>query len=92
MLDFDEPLSAHLLNAWAMVVHTSNAATEALIAGVPAFFDGPHLVTEGAAQQGIEGIERPALPDRLPALQRLAWAQWSMREITRGDPFAHLLQ
>ena len=91
VLDFGEPLAMQLRGAWAVVVYTSNAATEALIAGVPAFFDGPHLVTEGVAQQGIDGIERPALADRLPALRRLAWAQWSMREIARGDPFIHLL-
>ncbi len=92
VLDFRAPLSAHLRDAWAVVVYTSNAATEALLSGVPAFFDGPHLVTEGAAQPGVDHIECPALAGRLPALRRMAWAQWSMGEIARGDPFVHLMK
>jgi hypothetical protein len=73
------------------VVWTSNAATEALLAGVPVFSDGPHLVTEGAAERGLEHLERPTYPDRRPIFERLAWAQWSVRELEAGRPFQHLL-
>ena len=85
------PLERDLDDAWAMVVWGSNAATQALVEGVPVFFEGPALATAGAAERGIAGIEMPARPDRRAVFERLAWAQWSLAEIAAGDPFRHLL-
>ncbi len=84
ILDFREPLARHLKDCWAVVVWTSNVATEALLAGVPVFFCGPNIVTHCAAEQGLEGLERPAYPDRLLAFTRLAWSQYSLSEIESG--------
>jgi hypothetical protein len=86
------PLERDLADAWAVVVWSSNAATQALAAGVPAFFEGPRIVTEGAAERGIAGIETPALLARAPVFERLAWAQWSLDEVAAGLPFRHLLE
>lgn len=87
----EEPLRQHLVNCWAVVVYTSNAATEALIDGVPAFYDGPHIVTEGASIKGVEAVDHPRYRDRAPAFIKLSWAQWNLEEIRAGAPFARLL-
>lgn len=86
-----EPLERDLEGAWAVVVWGSNAATQALVAGIPVFFEGPAIITAGAAERGITGIEMPARPPRQPVFERLAWAQWRLDEIARGDPYRHLL-
>lgn len=86
------PLAEDLAEAWAVVVWASNCATEALASGVPVFYEAPHIITAGAAERGIAGIEQPNFPDRRPAFDRLAWAQWTMDEIAEGEPFSHLLR
>ena len=57
---------------------------------MPVFYEAPALICSGACERGIEAIEAPRRPDRLPALERLAWAQWSLAEIESGAPFARL--
>jgi len=84
-------LAEALMDVHAVVTWASSIAAQALVLGVPVFYEAPRIVCAGACNKGLEGIETPARPDRLPALERLAWAQWSMREIARGDPFRHLL-
>jgi len=91
VVDFTEPLAAHLKVCWAAVVFTSNAATEALLAGIPAFYCGPNIVTRGAAEAGLEKLESPSFPDRMPAFTRLAWSQFSMSEIGCGWAIKALL-
>ena len=84
------PLADDLRNCWAMVTWSSNAATEALIAGIPVHYCGPYIVTDGAAIRGIETIASPVLLDRRASFERMAWAQWSVKEIESGEPFEHL--
>lgn len=84
------PLDYDLLNCWAVVTWASNCATEALIAGIPVHYCGPFIATAGAATRGIESIENPPTVDRLATFQRLAWMQWSVDEITTGEPFERL--
>lgn len=91
VVDFGEPLAAHLKECWAVVVFTSNAATEALLAGVPAFYCGPTIVTHAAAVPGFETLENPSYPDRLPAFTRLSWSQYSVSEIDSGWAITTLL-
>ena len=85
------PLVEALKGAHAVVTWASSIAAQALVLGVPVFYEAPRIVCAGACNRGLEGIEAPTKPDRLPALERLAWAQWSVREITRGDAFRFLL-
>jgi len=83
----DEALAgAHGLVTWA-----GSVAVQALIQGVPVFYEAPNIVCAGACARGIQGIEAPAYPDRLPAMERLAWAQWTVSEIAGGGPFDWLL-
>ena len=76
----------------AVVVWGSSSAVQALVAGVPVFFEAPHIIVEDACERGIKNIDRPSTRDRLPAFEALAWAQWSLEEIAAGEPFRHLLQ
>ena len=84
------PLSRDLEGAWAAAVWTSGAGVQALVAGVPVFCDAPFWVCKAAASQGSP--DDPTLPDRLPALHRLAWAQWTVAEIESGEPFVRLFE
>ena len=84
------PLSADLEGAWAVVIWTSGAGIHALVAGVPVFCASRWWVCKLAASAGP--LDAPTLPDRLPALRRMAWAQWRLDEIQKGEPFARLLR
>jgi hypothetical protein len=85
------PLAEALQGVHAVVTWASSIAAQALVLGVPVFYEAPRIICASACNRGLEKIEMPAKPDRLPALERLAWAQWSVREIARGDPFRFLL-
>jgi hypothetical protein len=86
-----KPLIEDLVGAWAVVIWSSSVGCEALIEGIPVFCEAPWWVAKGAAIPSIKNIDNPDLPDRMPAFQRLAWAQWSVEEIESGEPFHHLL-
>lgn len=85
------PLASDLKGAWAVVIWSSSAGIEALIAGIPVFSQAPAWVMSAASSgSNIKDIESPVLPDRLFALRRMAWAQWHIEEIERGTPFQYL--
>lgn len=88
------PLAEDLKGARAVVVWSSSAGVDALIAGVPVFADAPWWICRGATVANIRNIETAVVdPERRSdAMHRLAWAQWHVDEIEQGDPFAHLLQ
>lgn len=86
-----KPLAADLANAWAVVIWASSAGCEALISGIPVYCEAPWWIARDAAITDLRSIEAPPLLDRLPAMQKLAWAQWSVDEIKRGEPFSYLL-
>lgn len=81
-----------LRNCHAVVTFSSAFAVKALLAGVPVFVEAPKFVLDGAVNRGLENIDNPILHDRLPALQRMAWAQWAVEEIKSGEAFRHLLR
>lgn len=93
------PLAQDLAQAWACVIWTSSAGVHALIAGVPVICEGPFWICKHAAftrlwaelddAQAADRWCSAALRQR--ALERLAWAQWHVDEIARGDCFRHLL-
>lgn len=83
---------ADLAGAWAAVTWGSSAAIKALVAGIPVFHELPSWIGAGAARLGLGEIEKPFLGDRLPMLERLAWAQWRIGEIERGEAFEWLLR
>lgn len=69
-------------------VWSSNAASWSVVAGIPVVQHGPNLMVGAMASSPGHPLYRG---DRLPELERLAWAQWDQTEIMAGHPFANLL-
>lgn len=84
------PLEDDLKGAWAAVTWGSGAAIKAIVAGVPVFHNMRNWIGAPAASTKVSDIENPFLGDRLPMLQRMAWAQWTLPEIESGEPFRAL--
>jgi len=79
-----------LANAKAVVTWSSGAALIALMAGIPVWRNAPWWIGAGAALPIGMGLLRND-EARLAMFRRLAWAQWTLEEIARGEAFAHLL-
>lgn len=79
-----KPLAEDLKGAWALVTHTSAAANEAIIHGIPAFTTGLCAATS-MSNHDLAHIERPKCPEG-----RESWAaavsahQWSLSELRMG--------
>lgn len=86
-----EPLEALLRDAFVCVVHTSNAATEALLEGVPVVYTGPTIALAACAGRGLHMVESPPRPDRAEAFDELANRQWHVEEIERGTAWLEIL-
>jgi hypothetical protein len=83
-------LSHDLANAWAVVTHTSNAAVDAAIAGIPVFTTHPCAASR-VAKSSLAEIERPLYADdRRDWAGALAANQWTMDEIRSGKAWRHL--
>ena len=78
-----------LAGAWAVVVWSSNVALHALAAGIPCYIEAPFHVVKGASASGT--VDEPIITERLPHFQRMAGAQWTLKEIECGEPFRLLL-
>lgn len=85
------PLEGDLRGAHACVIWASSAGVRSLVEGVPVIYTAPHWICAEAAGNRLEDIESPPMPDRVPAFERLASAQWSLDEIATGEPFRALL-
>lgn len=79
-------------DVWAICTWASAIAIESLLEGIPVFLGAPHSIVEAACNRDLTRIDAPAYPNRLPALLRMAWAQWSVAEIEDGTAFARLLE
>lgn len=79
------PLGADLHDCWALVTWTSNAAVEALCAGVPVFVTAA-CAAAAMASWDLAQIEAPARPESRDRWARvLAANQWTLDEIRAGD-------
>ena len=85
------PDSERFRGCHALITWNSSMACAALIAGIPVFAVGPHIICEGACDRGLYNLETPSLTGRLEVFERVAWGQWSLTEIERGDACDHLL-
>lgn len=83
-------LAEDLRGAWALVTHSSSAAVEALLAGVPVFCTG-RCAARWMGTGDLSLIETPPMPDR-----REEWAavlaenQWSEAEMRDGTAWRAL--
>jgi hypothetical protein len=79
-----KPFREALRDSWAVVTHQSNAAVEALLAGIPVFCTGA-CAAAGMGRSDPAMIEDPLLPD-----DRERWAavlaanQWTVSEMADG--------
>lgn len=84
-LGVTRPLEADLAQCWVLVTHASNAAVEALLAGVPVIATGDCAArTMGLADP--VSVEYPRYPDnREEWAAVLAANQWTLAEIAAGE-------
>lgn len=88
-------LEADLVGVREVITWHSAGALAALMAGVPVFYDFNRWIGATAAVPlRLRGYVPPLRDDasRLAMFRSLAWAQWRLEEIERGDAFAHLLE
>lgn len=86
-------LEADLEGASACVVWSSSSGVKALVLGYPVYYDAPYWICSDSAMQ-IKSAGEAALMDdrmRLKAMQKMAWAQWTVKEIESGEPFMRFL-
>ncbi len=81
------PLEKQLKGARALVTWSSSDAIGAVIAGVPTIVCAPATFLPGCVGRSIEDLKDPPTGDRLAALERLAWCQWTLAEVRAGTPF-----
>ena len=86
-----KPLADDLRDAWAVVIWASSAGVQALVAGIPVICESPYWICKSAGDT-LNRIEAPAMFGRTEALEKLAWAQWTLAEIESGAAFDHLLR
>ena len=84
--DFENSVSS----AWAVINWNSSPGVVAVINGVPAFV-GPDSLAAPVANLDLSHIEQPARPDRDSWLQKLAWTEWHLDEISDGTMMIHLV-
>ena len=82
------PLEADLEDAWCLVTHSSTAAVEAVIAGVPVFCE-PTCAAAPVGRTDLD-IENPVRPEREAWLAALAWRQFSRDEVSSGMAWTHV--
>lgn len=85
-------LADDLRNAWVCVIWSSGCGVEALIRGIPVIYQAQWWICKHAARPFLGDVNEPHTPLRLPSLSRMAFAQYSINEITSGLPFELLKQ
>lgn len=78
------PLADDLADAWCLVTYVSNAAVEALSAGVPAIVTGPCAARPLAATDLRAVLDPPRPSGRRRWAEVLAANQWTLDEISAG--------
>lgn len=74
------------LNSASVVINwNSNPAVLAAIKGVPVFV-GPSSLAAPVGNFDLSMIENPSMPDREQWINDLAYTEWSVDEISKGEP------
>jgi hypothetical protein len=86
------PLSEEIKDAWALVTHSSNAAVEAVVAGIPVFCTDQC----GSSAMGLSDLSKIESPrtdgDRESWVAVLAANQWRLAEMRDGKAWRDLNQ
>jgi hypothetical protein len=89
----ERPIHEDLEGAWAVVVFSSAAALDGLIAGVPCFTLAPFAASVRMGLSDLRQIEAPLYPDgRETFLSVLADHQWTLQEILKGVAWRSLCE
>ncbi len=81
-------LTEDLVDCWAAVSFSSNAAVEAVVAGIPVFAMSESNMAWPVAGHDLEQIEDPPQPDREKWAWQMAYAQYSPGEMMDGTVWA----
>jgi len=87
-----ETIERLLRNAHALVAYETNAATDAILNGIPAIVLG-NAIAKSMAEKSIANIENPYFPsdeDRYQWCCDLAYCQWSSKEYASGEAWDDL--
>lgn len=87
--DAASPIAKDLENCWALVTHSSNAAVDAVLAGIPAFVE-PSCPTAPLGNTDVRFIETPHLAHRQPWLASLSCQQFTKEELASGLAYNYL--
>lgn len=71
--------------AWCSVSHTTNAAIDGLIAGIPAIVKDPDSFLYHHTSNNLKDLRNPPLVDREQIFHSLANLQWSLQEMRDGS-------
>ena len=82
-------LSNDLKDSWAMVTICSTSGQEALLSGIPVFCE-PWAIYSEVANMDLRKLDSPEWKDTSDYFNRLAYAQWTILEISDGIPFEFL--
>lgn len=89
------PLEKDLEGAAGALIWSSSSGVKALAMGIPVCYAAPHWVCAPAAirfnDKECHAVFKRDDADRARAFHRMAWAQWTLGEITSGDAFDALL-
>lgn len=86
----EEPLSALLEHALAVVTINSNSGVDSMVRGVPVLaLDKGSMCWDICMKEFFE-LHNIHYPDRQQWLNELSWCQWFFEEISSGDAWEHL--
>jgi hypothetical protein len=92
LLEGGDGLYKDFRDAYAVVGFNSNALTESICEGIPTFSMCSSSMAWDCSNKDLKHIENPKLFDRSQWLNNLGYCQWREDEISRGDPWYHLLE
>ena len=84
------PMERCLQGAKAVVTYNSTSAVDAIVQGIPAITMDKGSISYPVSQHTLADIKALEYPDRTQWLNGLGYAQWTMVEMSKGLPWAHL--
>lgn len=86
------PIKEDLDRAYSVVTFNSNTAVEAVMDGIPSFsFDVGSMAYE-VTSHNLNTLETPLVFDRQQWANNLAYAQWTLDEMKKGEAWEHLFR
>jgi hypothetical protein len=84
------PMARSLEGAWVTVCHSSGAAIDSLLAGVPAITTSEASMAWPVTGHDLAQVDRPRMMAREQWLHDLCYAQWTVDEIREGPVWSRL--